>query len=140
MPVCQHCSVELENKRAKNCPTCRSLLDEAYRKNCYSQVISAIQEAKAGGSRGEDIHTTIRTVIKAGVESNHIRQANWKALQKQRSKERSERTERFQKYGPYAPRDDEDDRVELEEYRRYVEISNEKSKGQTTIPTGFLEG
>jgi len=91
MKNCQHCGLELASKRAKNCPTCRDLLQTANRYGTYSFVMEAIQIAKDAEMTGEEMHQAMDEAMNAGTqERNRIAdeiRARAKAKKEQHSKD-----------------------------------------------------
>jgi len=84
---CQYCGNELNSKRAKNCPTCSQLSNEAYKVGGYDLAIQAVTEAKVAGLTSAEIHQTWRDAIQAGK----ARSNQWYLEHRQRMIERRER-------------------------------------------------
>jgi hypothetical protein len=87
---CQHCGTELDNKRAKNCKTCSTALNDANRQGVYSFVMEAISQAKADGLTGSQVHEAIRLATKAGKGQRNQWADDYRAFKDQLAQERRE--------------------------------------------------
>lgn len=52
---CQHCQAELTSKRAKQCPDCAEIKNNAHRYGTYGTVVEALETAKANGLTGQAV-------------------------------------------------------------------------------------
>jgi hypothetical protein len=94
MNTCQYCGTELNSKRAKNCPVCAGILNDANRKGAYSFVIDAAVTAKYDGLIGAEVHQTMQGALKAG----QAKQAEWAAEYRRRIEERKQADSRRVKF------------------------------------------
>lgn len=124
MNTCQHCGTELNSKRAKNCPTCASLLNDAYKRNGYDLAMSAISEAKQIGLAGNDVQEAIRQAAGSGS----ARENEWINKQRQAKNEwqerNHERIEFYRQHGYYPDQkiDDEDIAAEMEALHNHIPL------------------
>lgn len=84
---CQHCGTELSNKRAKNCPVCSNMLQQANRAGVYGFVMEAIAQAKEDGLAGEEMHEAMRAAAKYG----DAKRSEWAEEYRQRLEARRQR-------------------------------------------------
>jgi hypothetical protein len=114
---CQYCGTELASKRAKNCPDCTAILNDANRKGAYAFVLEAAATAKNDGLTGESVQATMRSALKAG----QAKRAEWAAEYRQRVEDRKQadacRTRFYQEHG-YWPGEGKGD---LEDTRKDIE-------------------
>lgn len=107
MNNCQYCNDELNNKRAKNCQTCNTILAEANKKGVYGFAMEAFAQAKSDGLTGEAVRNAMSSAIKFG-QNKH---SEWAAeYRKQLEARRSWKPERFI----------EDAREDIESSRNFV--------------------
>lgn len=129
MKNCQHCGTELANKRAKNCPTCSAILNDAYRSGAYGQVMQAIAEAKEVGLEADDVHAVMRAAMSAGIEEHNRIADEIRARAKARAEEKSAEIREYQRTGRWNGAEHPDN-IENEE----PEIPDEQ---RGTGPVGY---
>lgn len=84
MDNCQYCNDELNNKRAKNCPACNSILSEANKRNVYGFVMEAYQQAKSDNLSGQEMRDTMKSAIKFGQSKRSEWSAEYRKMQQKR--------------------------------------------------------
>lgn len=87
---CQYCETELENKRAKNCQTCNTILTDANKRGTYRFVMEAWQTAKADGLTGSDIQNAMTSASKFGEAQRHQWRKEYDEFQKRVARENYE--------------------------------------------------
>lgn len=114
--TCQHCQDELTNSRAKNCPTCSAIMQNANRYGTYGFVMEAMTTAREDGLTGSDFHNAVKSAAKTGA----AKQAEWKAsyreYQKKLAAERSAEVRIYQANGYWK-----NDKIETEDTREEIE-------------------
>jgi len=114
MKNCQHCQAELSSKRAKNCPTCRDLLQQAHRYGTYAFVMTAIADAKAAGLTGQDMRDTMADAMENGEKERNRIADEIRARAKARKAEQSAAIAEYRKTGCWPGSQDHDDNIENE--------------------------
>lgn len=52
---CQHCGTELTSKRAKQCPDCAAIKNDAHRYGTYAATMEAFEKAARRGLSGQEM-------------------------------------------------------------------------------------
>ena len=118
MNKCQHCGVEIENPRAKNCKICSAILTEANRRGPYRFVMEAIAKAKTEGLTGEDMHTEM-CAAQCAAQVNKA--AFWNDF-RERQKAREERRKRDRALPGFV--EDARDDIEIAEMEKRMPIQD----------------
>ncbi|MBA3353490.1 MAG: hypothetical protein H0U23_13925 [Blastocatellia bacterium] len=68
---CQHCKSELTSKRAKQCPACATIKNDAHRCGTYAATMEGFSKAKAHGLTGQAMRDFVLGKTAAAVAENH---------------------------------------------------------------------
>lgn len=86
---CQHCQTNLTSKRAKQCPDCANIKNDAHRYGTYATTMEAFEKAARLSLTGQDMRDFVLGKKAEATKENHISADERRAAREAAIRERS---------------------------------------------------